>query len=263
MTGLRDQGELLALHERVASEVVVAVDVNGVCEYVSPQAVALLGRHPAELIAHDGTEFVHPEDRDTVVDAAFGAASSGLGTATARVRHADGSWVWCNARVVASRGQDGDLVRFEATVRKATATDRTALHDDHGLCTAALLADRLSMCQGDWHRSRAAFSVIAVRIDATERAVQRSTVERVAKRLSAEVRSTDAVARTHRAGFTLVVRAPHEAADRVAQRIEAAMRTEVRPATVAIAVEHAIDAGGNGALMAARATRTVGLDPTP
>jgi hypothetical protein len=32
---------------------------------------------------------------------------------------------------------------------------------------------------------------------------------------------------------------------------------------VAIAVEHAIDAGGNGALMAARATRTVGLDPTP
>jgi PAS domain S-box-containing protein len=257
-----DTADRLAIHERAGTEVVVAVDIAGVCRYVSPQCAELIGRSPAEL-AGPRHELVHGEDREAVVDAAFAAASSGTSTVTARLRHADGSWISCVARVVALRAPGGELVQFEAAVRRAPATDRSALHDDHGLCTAALLADRLSTCQGDWQRERRAFSVIAIRIDQLERSDGHAPMDLAAKRLSGAVRRTDAVARTHRTGFTVVIRAPHEAAEAVSLRLDGALRSEVHPAAVTVAVEHAIDAGGNGALMAARATRTVGLDPTP
>jgi PAS domain S-box-containing protein len=77
-----------------ASDLICIVDVRGTIVYAGPSHDRILGRTPEELLASDGFEIIHPDDR-TKAQATIAAA---LEDHTARprevyrLRHKDGSW---------------------------------------------------------------------------------------------------------------------------------------------------------------------------
>jgi diguanylate cyclase (GGDEF)-like protein/PAS domain S-box-containing protein len=76
------------------SDVVLICDLTGIISYASP-AVAEYGYQPADLRGQELQSYLHPEDRDAVVDAAKAALTSPeteSGRMPCRVRAADGTW---------------------------------------------------------------------------------------------------------------------------------------------------------------------------
>ena len=78
-----------------ASDLVVQASPEGLISWVSPSVTAVLGWQAAEVIGHDGFEFVHPDQLATARAAISGAAATGA-SASDRVllRCADGSYRW-------------------------------------------------------------------------------------------------------------------------------------------------------------------------
>ena len=79
-----------------SSDAIVLVDTNGELLYVSPSTKRLLGYTPEELIGHSAFELIHPEDRETVVQALAAIVQEpGKGPKVEfRARHQNGSWRW-------------------------------------------------------------------------------------------------------------------------------------------------------------------------
>ncbi|QAU12069.1 PAS domain S-box protein [Halorubrum sp. BOL3-1] len=85
-----------------SSDVVAALDADGTFQYVSPSAERILGHDPEELVGENAFSYVHPDDREAVVEtfeeSADGDSSTGSESSTRsveyRVRCADGGHRW-------------------------------------------------------------------------------------------------------------------------------------------------------------------------
>jgi PAS domain S-box-containing protein len=77
-----------------SSDVTAVVRPDGTVTYVSPAVEGTLGYDPEEVLGDDGSEYVHPGDREAVVDAveALRADPDQPQTVEARLRRPDGSW---------------------------------------------------------------------------------------------------------------------------------------------------------------------------
>ena len=79
------------------SDVITVVDVNGTIRYQSPNSQRVKGWPPEELVGENIIDFVHPEDRDRVVDA-FTSLLGEVGTIEEeiefRFRTKRGEWIW-------------------------------------------------------------------------------------------------------------------------------------------------------------------------
>jgi len=82
-----------------SEDIISIVDRDGVFQYQSPSLERILGRDPEETIGDRAWEYIHPDDRHTVVDTFEGWVANPGMTATVeyRARHADGSWRWMEA----------------------------------------------------------------------------------------------------------------------------------------------------------------------
>jgi PAS domain S-box-containing protein len=83
-----------------SNDIISVVDTEGVYRYQSPSVERILGYDPEERVGHAVVEYIHPDDRETVSDRfeKWQTDSSVDGTITYRIRHADGSWRWMEAR---------------------------------------------------------------------------------------------------------------------------------------------------------------------
>ncbi|MFC7172248.1 PAS domain-containing protein [Haloplanus litoreus] len=82
-----------------SNDVVAVVDTDGTVTYVSPAVKRVLGYDPEALVGDVGSEYTHPDDRDTVT-AAVESLRTGPDeprTVEFRVQRADGSWCWIEA----------------------------------------------------------------------------------------------------------------------------------------------------------------------
>ena len=110
---LRQSEERFRLLAENVSDLVCLHDLQGRCIYASPSARRLLGYEPEDLVGTQPLARVHPDDATGVREAASRVVRGEADvTRRARLRHADGSYRWCEiaghpARAEESPG-DGD-----------------------------------------------------------------------------------------------------------------------------------------------------------
>ncbi|OPY37431.1 MAG: Bacterioopsin transcriptional activator [Methanoregula sp. PtaU1.Bin051] len=87
------------LHFRLLAEntfdVISRHNPEGVCLYVSPAITMISGFEPREIIGHEGSEFVHPDDARRM-ELYYGALTpdNPSGKVTYRCRHKEGKYIW-------------------------------------------------------------------------------------------------------------------------------------------------------------------------
>ncbi len=101
------------------SDVVFALDENGIVTYVSPVITEVTGHAPGQVLGRPFTELVHPEDLAPVVKRFNLKGSKPEDQIEFRITHVAGGYVWvrCSARAVfATRGFEG----FRGTIQDIT-----------------------------------------------------------------------------------------------------------------------------------------------
>lgn len=93
-----------------STDIITVLDVEGTYQYVSPSMTRVVGHDPADLVGKSAFEYVHPDDRERLMETFSEVASNPDLTPTTefRFRHADGSWVWIES--IANNQMDNDLI---------------------------------------------------------------------------------------------------------------------------------------------------------
>ena len=117
---LEDSERRYRMVVRNTSDLLCTLDAGGRLGFVSPSAEALLGRRPAELEGVPLTSLLHPDDRRRVVRIAV-ETPPGESTPPVRhrVRHANGTWRWLEARGTNQLGDD-ELRAWVVSARDVT-----------------------------------------------------------------------------------------------------------------------------------------------
>lgn len=80
-----------------SSDVITVLDEEGTITYLSPAVERVLGYQPAALVGETAFEYVHPDDRQRVLET-FADIPESTDQVTEwepyRFRHTDGSWIW-------------------------------------------------------------------------------------------------------------------------------------------------------------------------
>jgi diguanylate cyclase (GGDEF)-like protein/PAS domain S-box-containing protein len=135
-SALRESQAQLALIVEHSSDVIMLIGLDGIRRYVSPAVERLLGWRPEEMVGSAAllgstvTEFVHPEDRQLLMDSRTALLTRSIAENSVSFRHLrrDGSWLWvdCRARLRKSAegaGPTGIVVALrDATDRKIEET---------------------------------------------------------------------------------------------------------------------------------------------
>lgn len=79
-----------------SSDVISILDASGTYIYQSESAEAVLGYEPDEMVGESAFEYVHPDDRERVIDEFVQAVGNpeAVPNVTYRFRQADDSWCW-------------------------------------------------------------------------------------------------------------------------------------------------------------------------
>jgi diguanylate cyclase (GGDEF)-like protein/PAS domain S-box-containing protein len=197
----------------------VVIDDDGVVIEANEAMAALLGVPTARLIGSIYDRFVHPEERDEVAARRHTMAGSQHAATQVQRRliHADGSVLW--VQVLISRIQEGDrfvtLLAFDDVTAERAAKERlehAALHDSlTGLPNRRLLGDRLEQALQRSRRLGCLTSVLYLDLDRVKQvndalghAAGDVALEIIGRRLAAEVRESDTVARVGGDEFVVV-----------------------------------------------------------
>jgi PAS domain S-box-containing protein len=141
--GQRDadtQFRFLAEH---SSDLILRVTPDGQYRYVSPAVREILGYEPEQLLQRGPFDTIHPDDLTRLGTAGDRLADgSNHETVIVRKRHADGHYVWLEARISAVRDSDtGELVEIQAAARDVTAQVTTERALQQRVDAEALIAD--------------------------------------------------------------------------------------------------------------------------
>ena len=83
-------------------DVLTLVDDGGVIQYESPSIERVLGYDPSELEGENVFEYVHPDDRQRVLETFYEVIEADKDYTSAgveyRFKRKDGSWVWLESR---------------------------------------------------------------------------------------------------------------------------------------------------------------------
>mgnify|MGYP003575118785 CR=1 FL=1 len=123
-----DQREAMAVMERSrgryklladnAADVIARIQLDGSSNYISPAIERLLGWTPMEMAGRSAMSFVHPDDRDRLVQT-FAEMGEGRASATLehRLLHRDGQAVWGETRMRLIRDEAGRPVETVVVIR--------------------------------------------------------------------------------------------------------------------------------------------------
>ena len=115
------------LHRRIvdcSTDLISLVDLEGTTVVISPSVMGTLGFTPEEMVGNYFARLVHPDDLALAEEMFATSLKGSYGTATVRVRHADGSWVVLEAIANAIAGPDGQPQHILATGRDVTERQR-------------------------------------------------------------------------------------------------------------------------------------------
>jgi PAS domain S-box-containing protein len=109
------QSRLLAEN---STDVVVRLDLDFVCRYLSPACRAILGYAPDALVGTAALSLIHPDDSERLDELRLAmAAGRERADLTARIRHRDGHWAWGEISLRLVSGPAGEPPEIVGTVR--------------------------------------------------------------------------------------------------------------------------------------------------
>lgn len=158
------------------NDVIILSDTNFRRLYVSPAIRAMLGYEPSEFVAMNVSASVHPDDHSSfeLIRKDVDVAPEENFVTSARYRHKDGQWIWCevSVRLVRDFARDSAM-RYVQTLRDITSRKEAesqirhlAQHDPlTGLANRALLHDRLRTAIARCARSGNPCVVLACDLD--------------------------------------------------------------------------------------------------
>jgi len=116
-----DELMLSRLIQENAADMIAVVDVTGRRLYNSPSYEKVLGYSAEELETTDSFEQIHPDDRESVKQAAQQARETGKGrTLEYRFRHKNGSWRLLESTATLIRSRKGEPDKFVIVNRDVT-----------------------------------------------------------------------------------------------------------------------------------------------
>ncbi len=210
--------EALVLH---SAESISVIDATASVVYQSRAVNAVLGYTRAAIVERHLDDLVHPGDR-TRLDAVVGDLLARPGDTIdceLRLRHADGSWRTCEARLT-NLLDDADVRGVVVNLRDITARrqleqrlQHDALHDRlTGLANRALFRDRLEQALARHRRWESQAAVLFVDVDgfkAVNDALGHqggdAVLVHLARRLAECTRTADTVARLGGDEFAIIV----------------------------------------------------------
>ncbi|OXM88305.1 PAS domain S-box protein [Paenibacillus rigui] len=119
-------------------------DANGICEYVSPSIVNVLGYQPEELIGRHLLEIFHPDDVEPIGVREFADSDKFC----CRIRHKAGHYVWFETTLKLLRNEQGELqtiIGVGRDITERTLTEQALLDSEKKLAEAQKIA-----CIGSW-----------------------------------------------------------------------------------------------------------------
>lgn len=135
---LRQSEERFRLLAENVSDLVCLHDLQGRCVYASPSARRLLGYAPDDLVGVQPLARVHPDDAEEVREAAARVVRGEPDvTHRARLRHADGSYRWCEIAGHPVYDDDGQTVKQFLTSTR-DITERVRAEEDRKHTNAEL-----------------------------------------------------------------------------------------------------------------------------
>jgi PAS domain S-box-containing protein len=147
ITDRKEREQELRRYKILAEEVTDSIGVvseDGTIQYENPAIERILGYDRRELEGTSAFEYMHPDDRQDVIDR-FSALVTGDSRDPERVRyrmrHADGSWRWLESE--ASARTDPALEGYVITSRDITEhkTHEQTVRDLHGIARELVQAD--------------------------------------------------------------------------------------------------------------------------
>jgi diguanylate cyclase (GGDEF)-like protein/PAS domain S-box-containing protein len=127
----RSQTALLHSEERFrslvsnAADVISVVDANGRIVYDSPAIHRVLGYADGARIGTRAMDYVHPDDAPQVLGVFDRLGATAVVRRRVRVRHADGSWRWCDA-VMRNQVDDPEVGGYVSNFSDVTDQTRAA-----------------------------------------------------------------------------------------------------------------------------------------
>jgi diguanylate cyclase (GGDEF)-like protein/PAS domain S-box-containing protein len=194
-----------------ASEVIVVTDAQGAFTYVSQSVEQVNGFSPAEVLATDPFDLVHPDDLETTRTAVAKALAQPGAEAEVqlRARHADGDWRWIdmvirNLTDVPAVG--GLVLNYRDITEQRSLADQLhhqALHDSlTGLPNRALILDRVEQALVRARRRHSPIAVLFLDLDGFKgvndtygHAAGDQLLKAVTDRLSGAIREADTIGR--------------------------------------------------------------------
>jgi diguanylate cyclase (GGDEF)-like protein/PAS domain S-box-containing protein len=236
-----------------AADVIAIVDAAGRVTYVSPAVGSLLGRDPADVLGRRALAVVDPDDRARLLHALI-ATAGGVTDIDVRLRHADGTTRWVEAKVsgrVHAPGVEGWVVNLrEVTDRKLLEEElrhRAGSDAFTGLVNRAGFWQRLTRATADVDPASPP-AVLFVDLDGFKavndtlgHAAGDQLLVAVAGRLSPGVRTGDCVARLGGDEFAVLLGTADDArVRRLADRLLQQLRQPVGLAGHAVTVTASI-----------------------
>jgi two-component system cell cycle sensor histidine kinase/response regulator CckA len=106
---LRESQELYRLVVESSSDMIALYDPEGTFVYVSPSYEATLGYQPSELVGRRFGEFLHPDEREAMLDGFAAVVAGETRSGVARVLGADGEYVTIDGTASRILGPDGGV----------------------------------------------------------------------------------------------------------------------------------------------------------
>ena len=226
-----------------SSDATLVIGSGGICTYVSPAVLHLLGLDPGDLVGRRATDFVHPDDRDRVTDRLGTQLRTSPETALVQFRMERSDGTYCDVEAVVADQRDRPSVDgYVANIRDITERKEfeallahRALHDPlTGLANRQLILDRAEQMLV---RSRRACEPIAAYFidldnfkdanDSLGHEAGDKLLRSVAGRFSALLRASDTVGRLGGDEFVILTEGVSLSAGpmMVAERINEVLRT--------------------------------------
>lgn len=156
------------------SDLISVTDPAGRLVYASPAYLTVLGFDPRDRVGEPMEDYIHPDDRERVVERGASLLSRPGASATLdfRYAHADGSWRWVEATLT-NRLDDPAVGGFVANTRDVTdrvvAAERLAHQATHdvltGLPNRMALEDRLTAARAGAAERGELLAVLFVDVD--------------------------------------------------------------------------------------------------
>jgi diguanylate cyclase (GGDEF)-like protein/PAS domain S-box-containing protein len=224
----------------------IVMDETGVCTFVSPAIVHLVGLEPKDLLGRAATDFVHPDDRDRLAERLGSQFEQAHSTVLVQFRMARSDSRWREVEAVVTDQRDRPSVAgFVANVRDITERKEfesllahRALHDPlTGLANRQLILDRAEQMLVRCRRACEPVAALFIDLDNFKDANDSlgheagdHLLQGVAHRISAMLRAGDTVGRLGGDEFVILTEGASLAAGPllVADRIREVLREPFR-----------------------------------